>query len=232
MHFIVVKLICKPEKISELKNQLAVLKNATLNKDPGCMGYAFMDMKNNIFVTKALFRTEENFTFHEKQQHAKLFSNMCADLIDSSTKRIFEIKVDWEGGDEILPDEVYQVDSNTSIEDIQAISKPIRVIYLMGEVNHDHILAMPDHIDFLLIEDIPMLLNHENSRPSSVNLISTSSDSALLQYTSFSKPKNLSSSPSRVIDQCLSYSSEENVTSEDLKQNINDEKPCSFCWVS
>jgi len=195
MYFIVVKLICKPEKISELKQQLAFLKNTTLDREPGCRGYAVIDMENNTFVTKELFTSLEDITFHGNQEYVNLFRNVRSDLIDSRTKRTFEINLDWAGKAQPNYTEVYNVDSNTSVDEIEAIPEIFKAVRLRDEINYDRMFVIPEHIKSILTDDIRTILNQENSRPNSVDLRKTSSSSSsssvLSIFTSSYMPADL-----------------------------------------
>lgn len=232
MHFIVEKFVSKPEKKTELEHLLTDFQKETLQNDPGCESYVVMDMYNNTFVTKVLFQSEADFVSHQNTIHCTKFNNVCSDLLDSRMRRVHQIRpvLDLE---QSQADEVYHVDSDTLIDEIKAIPENVKGIRILGEVNHNQMLAMPDHINFLWVENMPEFLNDENPRKNSLEI--STRNSPLLSYTSFSMnvvpfSRSNSTSPKSHKSSLVKDSDSEHSTNE---INVVDEaEKCPACSIS
>ncbi len=150
MYFVIVKWVTKPDKKTQLYNQLVALKDST-RYEPGCINYNIIVNDSDILITEELYLLEEDASLHIQKPYFVLFKNMVTPMIESFSEHIFEIKIRQKT--KPLLDVIFEIESSTSIETIQNISEIFNAVRVIGKINANQILAMPKHVSSIMIDN-------------------------------------------------------------------------------
>ena len=159
MYFVIVKWIAKPDKTTEFYHQLLALKNATMDEQ-GCRNYNINVDDCNLFITRELYFLEQHADLHTQKPYLIQFKKTVAPMIDSLSEHIFEIKISQKNKPLIEP--VFDITTDTSIETIQAIPDFFNTVRVIGQINSDHMLAMPKHVLSIIVDDTNQFIPENN----------------------------------------------------------------------